>query len=78
MYLRRRCFGYSIAVFDIRVRFGSGVEYDCLQKIHSVTSNILPLFSGSVELGFAMVNRAKALVRNPSALGLSHPEYFTR
>lgn len=70
--------GYSIAVSDIRVRLESGAEHDCLQKIHPVSSNMLLAFSGSVELGFAMVERARELIQNPASRGLIHPEHFTQ
>jgi hypothetical protein len=49
-------FGYGFGISDIRVTLGNGTEVDCLQKIYPVARWVAAGFSGSVQIGFALVD----------------------
>jgi hypothetical protein len=49
-------FGYGFGLSDIRVTLGSGAEADCLQKIYPVARWVAAGFSGSVQIGFALID----------------------
>jgi hypothetical protein len=66
-------FGYGIGLSDIRITFTDGTERDCLQKIYPVGPFIAAGFAGSVAIGFAMVNRLKELLYDPSGAGAWDP-----
>lgn len=55
-------FGYSAGISDIRVTCGR-TERDCLQKIYPVGRFMALGFSGSVRIGFSMVDRLTELLR---------------
>ena len=48
-------FGHAILVSDLRVTFADGREKDCLQKIYPVGRFVMGGFSGSVRIGFALL-----------------------
>lgn len=48
-------FGYGVGISDIRVALPDGSTRDCLQKIYKVGNDIVVGFSGSVFIGFKMV-----------------------
>lgn len=52
-------FGYGVGVSDIRVTLSDGTTRDCLQKIYKVGDDIAVGFSGSVWIGFEMVEELK-------------------
>jgi hypothetical protein len=59
-------FGYSLGLSDICVTLGDRSTVDCLQKIYPVGRFVALGFSGSVQIGFAMVDRlADLLVTAP-------------
>lgn len=68
--------GYAVAASDIRVTFRDGSECDCLQKIYPVGPNIALGFSGSVAVGFDMLDKARRLLRDPTRPRQKHPECF--
>jgi hypothetical protein len=49
-------FGYGFGISDIRVTLGDGSEVDCLQKIYPVARWVAGGFSGSVKIGFALID----------------------
>jgi len=49
-------FGYGFGLSDIRVTLGNGTEVDCLQKIYPVARWVAAGFSGSVQIGFALID----------------------
>ena len=49
-------FGYGFGISDIRVTLGDGAEVDCLQKIYPVARWVAAGFSGSVQIGFALID----------------------
>ena len=49
-------FGYGFGLSDIRVTVGNGTEVDCLQKIYPVARWVAAGFSGSVQIGFALID----------------------
>jgi hypothetical protein len=53
-------FGYSFALSDTRVSWGSGRYLDCLQKIYPVARYIAVGFAGSVRIGFTIVEALKS------------------
>lgn len=53
--------GYGFAVSDVRVTWGTK-WLDCLQKIYQVGRFVALGFSGSVEIGFSMVDELKRLL----------------
>ena len=60
-------FGYSVGLSDIRVTLlPDRTEWDCLQKVYAVAPNIAAAFAGSVEIGFAMIDRLKHHLRLPA------------
>jgi len=58
-------FGYAMAISDIRVTFNDRSERDCLQKIYMVGQYIAVGFSGSVAIGFGMVQTLSRLLYIP-------------
>ena len=52
-------FGYGVGISDIRVSWSTGYFKDCLQKVYPVGNFIIAGFSGSVALGFKMINDLK-------------------
>jgi hypothetical protein len=54
-------FGYGFGISDVRVTLGNDSEVDCLQKIHPVGRYVAVGFAGSVQIGFAMVERLREL-----------------
>ena len=50
-------FGYAVGISDIRVTLGDGTEYDCLQKIYKIGSQLVLGFAGSVAIGLEIVNQ---------------------
>ncbi len=50
-------FGYGFGISDIRVTLGDGSEVDCLQKIYPVARWVAAGFAGSVQIGFAMIDK---------------------
>jgi hypothetical protein len=55
--------GYSFALSDIKVSWGSEFEKDCLQKFYPITTNIGAGFAGSVKLGFKMLEGLADCIR---------------
>jgi hypothetical protein len=49
-------FGYSAALSDIQVSWPGGQTLDCLQKLYPIAPFMVAGFSGSVELGFALIS----------------------
>lgn len=49
-------FGYGFGLSDIRVTLENGTEVDCLQKIYPVARWVAAGFSGSVQIGFALID----------------------
>lgn len=49
-------FGYGFGLSDIRVTLGDGSEVDCLQKIYPVARWVAAGFSGSVKIGFSLID----------------------
>jgi hypothetical protein len=49
-------FGYGFGLSDIRVTLEDGTEVDCLQKIYPVARWVAAGFSGSVQIGFALID----------------------
>lgn len=49
-------FGYGFGLSDVRVTLGDGTEVDCLQKIYPVAHWVAAGFSGSVKIGFALID----------------------
>ncbi|QUG41288.1 hypothetical protein KD050_18735 [Psychrobacillus sp. INOP01] len=56
--------GYSFALSDIKVSWGSNIEKDCLQKFYSITNNMRAGFAGSVSLGFKMLIGLAECIQN--------------
>jgi hypothetical protein len=56
--------GYALGLSDIRVTLSDGSERDCVRKIYPVGRMIALGFAGSVAIGFAMVDRLAALLRD--------------
>ena len=55
--------GYAIGLADICVTYGRQRQTrDCLQKLHCVGNDVVLGFSGSVAIGFAMVERMRELL----------------
>lgn len=48
-------FGYGVGLSDIRVSWGEKNYRDCLQKVYPVGKFIIAGFSGSVKLGFRLI-----------------------
>jgi hypothetical protein len=62
-------FGYGVAVSDVQVTFENGETLDCLQKVYAVAPNMVAGFSGSVKLGFALVDDLARVLRANLAPG---------
>jgi hypothetical protein len=54
----------GVLVGDVRVSFKKGPDQDIIQKIHQVAPNVAAGFSGSVWLGFRMVEDLRAFARS--------------
>jgi hypothetical protein len=50
-------FGFAYLVSDTRVRWGNGIEKDCLLKVFPLGQFLAGGFAGSVESGFAILSR---------------------
>jgi hypothetical protein len=67
-------FGYGALIGDVRVTFADGTEVDALQKIHPVGRNLMAGFSGSVEVGFKMIDDLQRSFGNEQTIDLLwHP-----
>lgn len=58
-------FGYGFALSDICVSCGEDKELDCLQKIYPVGKFIAAGFSGSVQLGFILLEDLRRFLTLP-------------
>jgi hypothetical protein len=54
-------FGYGFGISDVRVTLGDGSEIDCLQKIYPVARWAAAGFAGSVQIGFAMIDKLRRI-----------------
>lgn len=50
----------GVLAADVRVSFPNGDEHDLIRKIHEVAPNVVVGFSGSVRIGFDMVDRLRS------------------
>jgi hypothetical protein len=58
-------FGYGFALSDICVSFDGDKEIDCLQKVYPLSKFIVAGFSGSVELGFTLLEDLRRCLMIP-------------
>jgi hypothetical protein len=59
--------GTAFLVADVRVTWPTGASADVVQKVHVVGNHVIAGFSGSVRLGFALVERLKRELAAPVA-----------
>ncbi len=52
-------FGYGLMVSDIQVSWSNGVTKDCVQKIYPMGNHLFAGFSGSVKIGFRLLQDLK-------------------
>lgn len=52
-------FGYAALISDVRVTWSTGLHLDCLQKIYPIGAGLMAGFSGSVAVGFHMIDIMK-------------------
>jgi hypothetical protein len=65
-------FGYVMGLADVQVSWGkTGPFHDCLRKVYEVAPFIAAGFSGSVRLGFALLNDLVRFLSPPPELGES-------
>ncbi|MBI3651189.1 MAG: hypothetical protein HY231_09105 [Acidobacteria bacterium] len=68
-------FGYSFGISDIQVTYKNKSTRDCLQKICGVGDYIALGFSGSVKIGFAMLDVLSRYLQAVPPGNVWHPEY---
>ena len=57
--------GYGLMISDIQVSLATGERFDILRKVHPVGPCLVLGFSGSVKIGFAMVENLRARLQLP-------------
>jgi hypothetical protein len=68
-------FGYSFGISDIQVTYMDKSTRDCLQKIYGVGDFIALGFSGSVKIGFGMLDVLSKYLRSAPQNHAWQPEY---
>ena len=68
-------FGHAIGISDIRVTLNDGREYDCLQKMYMIGSQLVLGFAGSVAIGLEIIAQLNTALAAPNREGSWDPEF---
>lgn len=65
-------FGYGAVVSDVQVTFKNGTTRDILQKTYPISNFVVAGFSGSVRIGFMLLQSLSDFLQLPSGLEETH------